>query len=214
MHSRLFRRAVASAVAPAAIDERWGRINDTLATLGRTSTGTTLTPYYDTGDAYRAMWKAVDEAQRRVVWQTFIFDDDVVGKTTLRKLMAACERGVEVEFLYDAGGTFNGGTLTGRRRLTAELIQAGAKVIEYRPFHRHFFRYFASGMKWRLSPGLRNHRKVLVVDDRVAFIGGLNVGDDYAAKSVGGNGRFRDTMCCVEGAEALAHMREVCVDTV
>jgi cardiolipin synthase len=191
-------------------DDRWAHINGLLGSLGMTSAQhtTKLTPYYDTGEAYRDMWRAVDAAKSRVVWHTYICKDDVVGRKTLEKLVAARKRGVEVELLYDSGGN-----ITGRGRLMAELKEAGGRVITYRPFHKHFVRYFTNKMDWRLSPGLRNHRKILVVDGEVGFIGGLNIGDDYAEPTVGGNGRFRDTMCAVRGA-AVADLITVCRDTV
>lgn len=177
-----------------AFENRWRHILQTLSVFGHVSHGNKVIPYRETGDAYKAMWEAVDDAKSSVLWQTYICKDDVVGKKTVDKLQAAHNRGVTTELLYDCGGN-----ITGRTRLTESLRRLGATVIRHRPFFAHMWKYFASGGQWEHSPALRNHRKILLVDDKVAFTGGLNIGDDYCGKECGGNGRFRDTHCQVVG---------------
>ena len=199
--------------------EKWQVVLHTLSTLGGVSClppGTvTAEPardkflvYYDTAEAYVDMWKAVDSAKRSVVWHTYICKDDTVGRATIERLVAARARGVDVTLLWDSGGN-----ITGRDRLMASLRESGALVVQYRPFFPHMFSYFfVKGMRWQGSPAIRNHRKIVIVDDRVGFIGGLNVGDDYAGARVGGNGRFRDTMCRVEGP-AVRCLAAACRET-
>lgn len=68
------------------------------------------------------------------------------------------------------------------------------------------------GFDWRISPGLRNHRKILLVDNAIGFCGGLNIGNDYCGVVMGGTGTFRDTHCAVRG-RAVGHLREVYYNT-
>lgn len=190
-----------------AFHERWRHILQTLSIFGHVSEGNVVTPYRETEDAYRAMWGAVDDAKKYAWWQTYICKDDEVGKETMKKLEAAHARGVATELLYDCGGN-----ITGRTRLTQTLRALGVNVIRHRPFFQHMWKYFASGGRWEHSPALRNHRKILLVDDTIAFTGGLNIGNDYCGKAMGGNGRFRDTHCRVVGP-AVKDLRVAYEDT-
>lgn len=191
------------------VDFRWAHTKETLQTLGGVTKSYTITPYQETGDAYAAMWEAVDNAKHYVTWHTYIAKDDKIGQLTIEKLCQAARRGVKVEFLYDCGGN-----MTGRSKLVEPLAKAGASVIRYRPFFPQQVIYFSRGMRWKLSPGVRNHRKILVVDDVVAFTGGLNIGNEYAGTSVGGTGKFRDSHCRVTGAEGVRLLKDACADTI
>ncbi|RNF10346.1 putative cardiolipin synthetase [Trypanosoma rangeli] len=186
---------------------QWDRIQRNLNVLGRVSTGNTVVPYRDNGEAFRVMWKAVDEAKKSVFWQTYICKDDRIGRVTVEKMEAAHRRGCTTELLYDCGGN-----ITGRSRLIGNLKLSGATVIEHRPIFDHILPYLFGGMKWERSPAIRNHRKILIVDEKIGFCGGLNIGNEYCGKSQGGTGRFRDTHCSVVGP-AVAHLREVYEDT-
>ena len=187
--------------------EVWKDIASRLQVFGRTSTGNRVTAYRDTGAAFRDMWSAVGSATKEIKWQTYICKDDDVGKITMAKLENAHRKGVATELLYDCGGN-----ITGRTRLVERLRRAGARVICHRPFFAKLWMYVSTGMKWHHSPALRNHRKILIVDRLVGFAGGLNIGDDYCTPCEGGNGRFRDTHCRVEGP-AVQHLDEVYEDT-
>lgn len=185
-------------------DERWDDIRRSLAVLGRLSTGNTVKLYTDSSIAFTDMWGAIDAAKEEVLWQTYICKDDHVGRTTVHKMAQARQRGcARVELIYDCGGN-----ISGRARLTEELRRSGGTVIGFRPFFRGFVHYVSGGLDWRISPGLRNHRKILLVDRCVGFCGGLNIGNAYCGQDLGGSGKFKDTHCAVRGP-ALAHLREV-----
>jgi cardiolipin synthase len=141
--------------------------------------------------AYPAMLAAIDAAERSVTFCTFIFDPGRAGDAFIGALTRAHERGVKVRVLVDAVG------------------------VRYRwpPVHR---RLRAAGVATelflpRLTPAwlpfvnLRNHRKVLVVDGRIGFTGGMNVRDDF----LGATGRppFMDLHARVEGP-VVAHLQE------
>ena len=188
-------------------DKRWDDILGSLAVLGKVSQGNMVVPYHDSAKAFQKMWAAIDGAQQRVHWQTYICKDDFIGQSTVHRLVHAHQRGCDTELLYDCGGN-----ISGRARLTEELKQCGAKVIPYRPFFRSVLKYFVKGLDWKRSPGLRNHRKILLVDAQQGFCGGLNIGNEYCGKAAGGTGKFRDTHCGVTGP-AAAHLAEVYRDT-
>jgi cardiolipin synthase len=103
-------------------------------------------------------------------------------------LMDAARRGVSVVFMYDSWGSkklrFEPDHL---RRLT----DAGVVVTEFNPI--------TGVAKWGFNVLYRNHRKILVVDGKVGFCGGMNIAAEYCGPALGGNGKFRDTHVKVEG---------------
>lgn len=114
--------------------------------------------------AYDAWEQAINEARDHVHLLFYIWNDDETGRRFLAALQAAVARGVEVRVLYDDVGTPRGG------RTFAPLIQAGGKARAFMPLR---FRFFGPEINFR------NHRKLLVVDGQKAFLGGINVGDEY-----------------------------------
>lgn len=112
--------------------------------------------------AYPRMLEEIGRARMSVGLQSYIFRADAAGEPFHEALIAAQRRGVQVRVLIDGvgGGYFWSGTY---RRLS----QAGVPVA----------RFLHSYLPWRMPfVNLRNHRKVLVIDGRVAFTGGLNIG--------------------------------------
>ncbi len=120
----------------------------------------------ESGTAYfPALQAAVDSAQHVIYLQTYIFANDGTGRTVTEWLMAAARRGVAVRVLVDGFGS---------RELNPawvdEMEDAGVEWLVFRPerlrflLHRHRLR--------------RMHRKVVVVDDRLVLIGGINIIDD------------------------------------
>jgi cardiolipin synthase len=141
--------------------------------------------------AYPAMLAAVDAAERSVTFCTYIFDAGRAGDAFVAALSRAHERGVKVRVLVDAVG------------------------VRYRwpPIHR---RLRAAGVATelflpRLTPAwlpfvnLRNHRKVLVVDGRIGFTGGMNVRDDFLPAPR--RAPFMDLHARVEGP-VVTHLQE------
>ena len=118
----------------------------------------------DARAAYDAWEQAIREARDHVHLLFYIWNDDATGRRLLAALRDAVARGVEVRVLYDDVGTSRG------RRTFAELIRAGGKARAFMPLR---FRFFGPEINFR------NHRKLLVVDGRKAFLGGINVGDEY-----------------------------------
>jgi cardiolipin synthase len=146
--------------------------------------GNEAAPLRDGAEAYPAMLEAIDRAKEYVNLETYIFQSDETGWRFAEALAKAAERGVEVNLLYDAIGC-----LDTDRRLFDFMEKSGVRLLVFRP-----------PAPWRRRWGVnrRDHRKILVVDGRRGFAGGLNIGDDYAPKEWGGEG-WRDTHMCVEG---------------
>lgn len=148
------------------------------------------------GDAaYPAMLDAIRAAERSVTLATYIFDRDSVGLEFADALGSAVKRGVEVRVLIDATGS--------RYSFPSILTALRQRGI---PHARHLPAY-----PWQLSAiNLRNHRKILVVDGRVGFTGGMNI---RMGHWLGRHPRspVRDVQFQVEGP-VVAQMQEVFAD--
>jgi cardiolipin synthase len=128
----------------------------------------------DGREAFPAMIEAIDSARRSVWLETYILEDDVIGRVFAEALVRAAQRHVSCMLLYDAVGS----PLLSLEFLEA-MTQAGVKLAEFRPLSARLpFRVL-----WR-----RDHRKLLVVDDRVAFVGGINIHAQAAPVEYGGQG--------------------------
>lgn len=126
-------------------------------------------------DYFPALLAAIDEARRSVHLETYIFADDKIGLRVLDALTRAAARGVEVHVLVDG---FGGGDHA--RRMRDELAALGVELRIFRPERW-----------WRLERKLlrRLHRKLAVIDDRVAFVGGINIVDDWTEVPAPASGR-------------------------
>jgi cardiolipin synthase len=119
-----------------------------------------------------ALLEAVEAARREVYVETYILGDDATGRRVLEALDRAAGRGVRVRLLVDGIGT---GEFA--QRVAARLAGSSARIRVYRP-----------GRWWRpWRPQLRRlHRKIAVIDERVAFVGGINLNDEPQAGAGGG----------------------------
>lgn len=111
------------------------------------------------------IFKAIAQAQKLVVVQSFTIYDDEIGQTLQRLLCERAAAGVAIYFLYDRIGSHK---LS--RRYLATLRQAGVHTET-----------FSTGRHFRnpLQINFRNHRKLTIVDGEIAFLGGLNIGGPY-----------------------------------
>lgn len=127
---------------------------------------------------FDAIFLAIDRSEHYVLVQFFIIHDDGLGRALQARLIAAAERGVTVWFMVDAVGS---------RKLGADyldaLSNAGVRLVDRRR---------SRGPKRRFQLNFRNHRKTVIVDGRVGFTGGHNVGDEYMGRDPG-FGPWRDT---------------------
>jgi cardiolipin synthase len=140
------------------------------------------------GETYPAMLAALASAQRSICFETYILAADRTGDRFKAVLLERVKAGVAVRIIYDAVGSFGL-----PESWVDDLRRAGCEVIDFNPIAPWRRRF-------RLSH--RDHRKIIVVDDRVAFTGGLNIANDYATVEDGGVG-WHDMHCRVTGA--IAH---------
>jgi cardiolipin synthase len=146
--------------------------------------GNALTVYHETEQAYNALLAAIAEARQYVHLEYFILRSDATGDRLVELLSHKAKEGVEVRLLYDAMGC-----LHLKRRTLRRLVEAGGQASAFlpiNPFHS------------LIRINLRNHRKITVVDGRIGFTGGMNIGDEYLGKSPH-FGYWRDSFLRLEG---------------
>ncbi len=133
------------------------------------------------------MLSAIESAERSIWFEMYWFASDTIGARFFDALVAARGRGVHVELLYDALGSFATDPACFQR-----LREAGARVIEFNPVNPFLQRTRVG----RLTT--RNHRKLLIVDWEQAFVGGVNVADVWLSLDDGGKA-WRDDIVVVRG---------------
>ncbi len=142
-------------------------------------------------EAYAAMVDAIDEASQTVEVASYIFDNDAAGEKLAAAFRRALERGVEVRVLID-----DVGSRTSWSGMPRRLARDGVRVARFLP----------SALPWRFRyANLRNHRKILVVDGRVGFTGGMNIRADNLRES--GSGAIQDVHFRLDGP-VVSQLRE------
>ncbi len=132
----------------------------------------------DGAETFQAIFEAIDGAQSYILIQFYIVRDDQLGRALRDRLIAAARRGVKVRFMTDAIGSKDLPD-----NYSEALRAAGVHVVDRRA---------ASGARFRFQLNFRNHRKTVIIDGRLGFTGGLNVGDEYMGRDPG-FGPWRDT---------------------
>lgn len=146
------------------------------------NTGITL--FTEGDDLYEAMLTSIAQARSVIRFSSFIFCSDDIGWRFARALAERCKQGVRVYLQVDAYGSLFRFSHLMRRFLKKN----GVKVhIFHRWFWRQPFRY-----------NYRDHRKVLVIDDQIVYVGGFNI-DARNSKILSGEERWHDTHLSLEG---------------
>jgi cardiolipin synthase len=153
--------------------------------------GNRVAIYTNGTDAFTAMLAAIDTAASEVLLEAYIFRDDATGRAFSESLGRAAARGVRVRVLADGlGSSETSGAFW------ESLRSAG---VEVRIFHPLLARFW--------DAAFRDHRKILVVDCRIAFTGGMNIGEEYGSsrrstRRIRKSRAWRDTQVRVEGPTA------------
>lgn len=150
----------------------------------RFTDGNRLVVFDNGADGLAAMLSAIQNARLRIDLETYILRTDATGMAFVEAMADKARQGVTVRLLYDAFGSHS----LDPTRLDI-LRQAGGDIVAFNPLRRFYPRWL---------PRRRDHRKLLVVDGAVAFLGGLNIGDEYNAGTAQRPG-WRDTHVRVEG---------------
>ena len=166
--------------------------------------GNRVTLLVDGPTAYKAMFDAIEKAKDYIYLETFTLADDQLGHRLADLLLERRSAGVEVKIIYDAIGSFSSSS-----EYFDRLRSGGVLVHEYHPVDIRV---------WRLTQ--RDHRKLLIVDGKVAFTGGINVSDVYFSSSPSSNkvkkhdtkSSWRDTQVRIEGP-AVAEFQKLFLQT-
>lgn len=115
--------------------------------------------------------EALESAQHHIHMEYYIYEPDEIGQKIAEMLKKKAQEGVIVRFIYD-----DFGSRKIRHKLVPELREAGVQAM---PFYKIKLIAFANRINYR------NHRKIIVIDGKQAFIGGINVSDDYINHEMG-----------------------------
>ncbi|MDO8294582.1 MAG: cardiolipin synthase [Gallionella sp.] len=157
--------------------------------------GNKVTLLRDGKATYSAMFAAIRKAQDHINLESYIIEDDDIGRQFADLLLEQQGRGVQVNVIYDSVGGLNT-----PKAFFERLTQGGIAVLEFNPINP-----LAAKTPWLINN--RDHRKILVVDGKTAIIGGINISSVYSSGSVvkragkapGNTLAWRDTDLQIEG---------------
>ena len=177
------------------IPERWAPLSELLVNTIQAVPlyGSRITPYTDGRSKMDALCEAIANARHHIHLQYYIFCDDRTGRNLRDLLIRKAREGVEVRILYD-----DVGCARVKKRFFKAMRREG---IEVRAFLHVQFPLFTSKVNYR------NHRKIVVIDGRIGFLGGMNIADRYA-DGLPGVGIWRDTHLRVAG-EAVTSLQVI-----
>lgn len=156
-------------------------LNNAKAPLGANNRVSVLTNGFNT---YQSMLDAIESAEDHIHFEFFIIRDDDIGNQFKEALMEKAQAGVTVRVIYDSVGCW---------KLGEEYIESlKAAGVEVYPFAPVIFPLLSRELNYR------NHRKIIVIDGRIGFLGGLNIGDEYLGKNKT-LGFWRDTHLRIVG---------------
>lgn len=141
--------------------------------------------YTDGKEKFRALIEEMEQAEKYIHVQYYIIKNDELWQAIEEVLTRKVRQGVEVRVLFDSMGC-----RAMRNKDWKRLENAGIEVAEFFP---------ALLGKLQLRVNFRNHRKIVVIDGRVGFVGGFNIGREYLGLEQK-FGYWRDTHLCIEGA--------------
>ncbi len=149
---------------------------------------------------YAAMFKAIENARHHVNMETFIFEDDETGRKLADLFIRKRQEGVRVNLIYDSVGSLGTPASFFKR-----LRDQGVNVVEFNPINP-----LKTAKKWRLTR--RDHRKILVVDGKIAITGGVNISHVYSSKFLGEEKGptgipWRDTDILIEGPAVAEYQK-------
>lgn len=192
-------------VDPTDILERYVAVVESV-TESLLTKGNKVTLLADGQAAYAAMFKAMQGATDHINLETFIIDDDDVGRKFSDLLLKKQAEGVQVNLIYDSVGS-----ITDPDSFFQRLRDGGVQVVEFNPVNP-----FKAQGKWLLAHP--DHRKILIVDGKIAITGGINISSVYSSRPSGGDEGegaplpWRDTDVQIEGP-AVAEFQKLFLET-
>jgi cardiolipin synthase len=157
--------------------------------------GNKVTLLQDGPATYAAMFAAIRNARDHINLESYIVEDDEIGRQFADLLLEQQGRGIQVNVIYDSVGAF-----ATPKAYFDRLREGGIEVLEFNPVNP-----LTAPKPWLINN--RDHRKLLVVDGRTAFLGGINISSVYSSGSVASRGgkqagnmaAWRDTDLQIEG---------------
>ncbi len=146
--------------------------------------GNRVVLYVHGRELFPAMASAIEDAKHSVNFETYTFEGALTGRTFAELLAKKAREGLRVRLIYDSVGSRD----IDPTYLTL-MRNAGVQILEYHP---------VAPWSARWAWNKRNHRKIMVCDGRIGFVGGINISDENAPADVGG-GDWRDAHVSVEG---------------
>ena len=150
--------------------------------------GNELELLIDGENTFNSILEGIEQAERYILMEFYIVRDDDLGKRVQKALIKKAHEGVKIYFLYDEIGCYK----LSKDYITT-LREAGIEIYD---FHTQ------KGVRNRFQVNFRNHRKIVVIDGKSAWIGGHNIGDEYLSKNKK-FGHWRDTHLKITGPSAL-----------
>jgi len=136
-------------------------------------------------ETFNSIVQELKEAQDHIHFEFYIFLEDNIGSVIRNILLEKARKGVKVRFMYDGLGSMD---LS--KDFISRMEEAGAEVYAFSPVR---FPYFANYINYR------NHRKIIVIDGKVGYVGGINIADRYK-DGHSALGIWRDTHLRLEGS--------------
>ncbi len=143
--------------------------------------------FTDIAEQYERMLQDIKNARHTVDVMYFIYKDSEIGRRLRDLLVEKAQEGVVVRMVIDDFGTWRAGN-----KFFKPIVKAGGEVVKFLASH---IKYLNRNINYR------NHRKMVVIDGKIAYTGGANIGDEYANK---GKIPWRDTHLRLTGDVALA----------
>lgn len=158
-------------------------MNDSLSPL---TSGNAVKLLINGEEKFPEMISVLENARHHIHLEYYIYDDDVIGNTIKDLLIRKASQGVAVRLIYD-----DYGSRSIRKKLVDELRKGGVEAF---PFNRVRLLYLANRINYR------NHRKIVIVDGEIGFVGGINIADRYINNpSDRGRLYWRDTHLRIDG---------------
>lgn len=136
-------------------------------------TGNKVELLVDGPTTYDAMFAAIENAKDHINMETFIIEDDEIGQRFAKLLISKQTSGVQINLIYDSVGS-----ISTPKIFFEPLIASGANVLEFNPINP-----LNARKGWEFNR--RDHRKLLVIDGQIAFVGGINISSVYSSGSFG-----------------------------
>ncbi|QIW10170.1 cardiolipin synthase [Francisella sp. LA112445] len=156
--------------------------------------------YTDGVKSFQAFIDAINSAEKNIYIQTYVFKNDTTSKLVINALEKKASEGVEVKMMIDSLGSFY--VYRHNKKIFKNLRKLGAEVVFFMPVLTNPLRNYIN---------YRNHRKIYIFDNKTAFSGGMNIGDEYMSP-IEHEGMWDDLLFKIQGESLLYFLKVFCSD--